>query len=53
MRSRGEIPRGTDDFTRRAHERGLAVFPSLQAAAATVARLFEWRGRREGLPPLF
>ncbi len=53
MRSRGDVPRGTDAFLRRAHERGVAVFPTLQAAAATVARLFEWRGRREGLPPLF
>jgi acyl-CoA synthetase (NDP forming) len=36
-----------------AHERGIAVFPTLERAARAVATLLEWRKRREGLPELF
>ena len=53
VRSRGGSADGMDAFFKRAHERQLAVFPNLQAAASSVARLLEWRERREGLPEIF
>ena len=53
VRSRGGSADGMDAFFKRAHERQLAVFPNLQAAASSVARLIEWRERREGLPEIF
>ena len=42
-----------DDMLERAHQRGLAVFPSVERAARVVSRLLAWRDGREGLPELF
>ena len=36
-----------------AHERGVAMFPSIERAARAASTILEWRRRREGLPELF
>ena len=54
QRSRGEAGREESDaFRERAYERGLSVFSTVERAAAAVARLLEWRKRREGMGALF
>ena len=53
LRARGGSSDGMRAFFKRAHERELAVFPTLEAAAASVARMQEWQARREGLPEIF
>ena len=53
LRPRGGSSDGMRAFFERAHDRELAVFPTLQAAAASVARMQEWQARRERLPEIF
>lgn len=38
--------------TQRAHQRGIAVLPTVERAARAVADLLEWRKLREGLPDI-
>lgn len=52
-RDRMGIPALDDEVLGEAYAHGLGVFPTVQRAARTVARLLEWRRRREGLPDLF
>ena len=53
---RGGSERGRDGlaaFRERAYKRGISVFSTVGRAAAAVARLLEWRKRREGMVALF
>ena len=45
--------RRDSDFLDRAHDLGLAVFPTIERAARSVARTMRWRERRAGLAELF
>ena len=53
-RSRSEASgQEIDAFRERAYGRGISVFSTVERAAAAVARLLEWRKRREGMVALF
>ena len=49
MRGPGDSREAEQAFRRHAYDCGLAVYPTVDRAAATVARLLRWRGQREGL----
>lgn len=43
---------GMDAFAQAAHKEGIGVYPSVERAARTVARVQEWRSYRKGLPEI-
>ncbi len=43
---------GMDAFAQAAHREGIGVFPSVERAARTIARVHDWRKHRRGLPEI-